>query len=886
MENIASNCNTVAGGVRKALLCCSATRSIVVSLIIYTAFFASSVWADPPTFPGIPAGRTVNIKTDFAAKGDNITDDTAAIQDAVDSIAAQGGGTIFFPEGIYIVNDDPTEGLSNQIWLKGHIRLLGEGGRKSILKMPAGTTATDRSNRRNRQIILIADKSNYVISGANLSIRNPGFFQSDIEIARLAFDLDNGVGRNAVRIYAPAINVRIHDCEGFQGEMESTGISHDGTRYDNHFFNMAAEGTPVDQGIQPGVVDVPENITIDHCVVKDLMQLTSDGGIGCRNLWIHHNTIHNPMSFGIAVTSTGPHNAIFEDILIEENTIESPTHSGIFVGENVINDLFFDISGITLHAMRRVTIRHNTVNVRSIPADGYDPNVFIPGETGAWGATAAGISLNSALIETRDFRVENNTLSCEISAGTSRQALRIGTWDFNWEQTWLNRHGGFPPTFGASAFDVSSGHITLPGHGLPSGVQIEFKPTSAIPLPLGLEAYRNYRVTRVDSDRFSVTLPSGLPVSIGTIPSGGDYQIILTPCLENFVIAGHTLTESWDWDAAIGGSTLNFCAYNNVFRSRFDILAGTHDNLSYVNNSSTGILDIVDCTLRKAVFSKNSWSTSQTAVAYQPGIVYITGPWYAPSDPWRLVEATFADNTFSTTASGIVPALWMNLSDWNGTTWPAWSGSAALELYSNCFAMPDQLKWAIEPRFATGWLANEGVNDPAFGDISTAIPELRLGVVMDASFERLSAGTEGSFALSYAPVTADWLFAGSAGITGNGSGFTLGNSAAPDGRQVAFIQMTGTIQQAIPFVAGTYMLSGQVAQRASGQQQSQSVAVYVDDLQVGTFAPSSADYALVSTSPFAVTGGVHVIKFVGQANLDSTLFLDQIALQATLPVGI
>lgn len=40
---------------------------------------------------------------DYGAVGNGVTDDTAAIQDAIDAAAAAGGGTVFFPAGMYIV---------------------------------------------------------------------------------------------------------------------------------------------------------------------------------------------------------------------------------------------------------------------------------------------------------------------------------------------------------------------------------------------------------------------------------------------------------------------------------------------------------------------------------------------------------------------------------------------------------------------------------------------------------------------------------------------------------------------------------------------------------------------------------------------------------------
>lgn len=45
----------------------------------------------------------VNVVTDFHAKGDGVTNDTQAIQQAIDAVAARGGGVVFFPARVYLV---------------------------------------------------------------------------------------------------------------------------------------------------------------------------------------------------------------------------------------------------------------------------------------------------------------------------------------------------------------------------------------------------------------------------------------------------------------------------------------------------------------------------------------------------------------------------------------------------------------------------------------------------------------------------------------------------------------------------------------------------------------------------------------------------------------
>lgn len=72
------------------------------------ANFRSYLGVGTPTY-------TVNVKDPpYNATGDGVTDDTTAIQDAIDDVFAVGGGTIFFPKGIYLCNG-AFDGTTNSI---------------------------------------------------------------------------------------------------------------------------------------------------------------------------------------------------------------------------------------------------------------------------------------------------------------------------------------------------------------------------------------------------------------------------------------------------------------------------------------------------------------------------------------------------------------------------------------------------------------------------------------------------------------------------------------------------------------------------------------------------------------------------------------------------
>lgn len=130
----------------------------------------------------------------------------------------------------------------------------------------------------------------------------------------------------------------------------------------------------------------------------------------------------------------------------------------------------------------------------------------------------------------------------------------------------------------------------------------------------------------------------------------------------------------------------------------------------------------------------------------------------------------------------------------------------------------------------------------------------------------------------YQPTGSAWSFAGPAGISANGSGFTAANANAPQGSQVAFLQSQSSISQVGTFVAGTYVVNFSAAARSIGSQQ--TLQVLVDGVVVGTYNQlTNRGYAAVSSSSFNLAAGSHTISFVG-TNLfggDATLFIDNVS---------
>src|SRR5262245_48736297 len=148
---------------------------------------------------------------------------------------------------------------------------------------------------------------------------------------------------------------------------------------------------------------------------------------------------------------------------------------------------------------------------------------------------------------------------------------------------------------------------------------------------------------------------------------------------------------------------------------------------------------------------------------------------------------------------------------------------------------------------------------------------------LDPGFETPAVGL-GAF--RYNPAGSPWGFGGPAGVSANGSGFTSGNAAAPQGNQVAFLQQFGSASQAVLLDAGTYAISFSAAQRGNVSS-AQTFRVLVDGQVIGTFnSVAGTGYTTLTTSTFSVATGTHAVTFQG-TNInggDNTIFLDAVTI--------
>src|SRR5262249_52982017 len=124
-------------------------------------------------------------------------------------------------------------------------------------------------------------------------------------------------------------------------------------------------------------------------------------------------------------------------------------------------------------------------------------------------------------------------------------------------------------------------------------------------------------------------------------------------------------------------------------------------------------------------------------------------------------------------------------------------------------------------------LDTAGGDNTAFVDTVqvTQAPPPATGL-LDSGFEAPPVGAGPFSSFPYDPTGTPWSYSGSAGVAGNGSGFTVGNPNAPEGTQIGFLQMTGSFSQVVAgLAAGSYQLTFDAAQRGNWQASHQDFQV-------------------------------------------------------------
>jgi len=347
----------------------------------------------------------------FGAKGDGITDDTAAIQSAIDAAAAAGGGQGYIPTGTYIVSggEEPSDGC---LMLKSNVYLYGDGMGATTVKVADGSdtkiTGVIRSaygeqthdfGVSNLTIDGNRDSTTGKIDGwFNGYIPGEAGYDSNVTLDSVEIKDCSGYGFDP---HEQTVNMVIKNSvshgnglDGFVADFLSDSTFENNIAYDNdrHGFNIVTSthdftmtnNVAYDNGdngivVQRGSEDIPSpsNITITGGEVYGngaegvLIKLSSD--VTVSGVEIHDNT-----SAGIRIY--GSNHVEIIDNTLDNNSLGSPVPEIIIQSYNDtlgVSGKYFDGSDNTIQGNVISGSNLSTYGVAERNEDGTDRNAII-----------------------------------------------------------------------------------------------------------------------------------------------------------------------------------------------------------------------------------------------------------------------------------------------------------------------------------------------------------------------------------------------------------------------------------------------------------------------------------------------------------------------------
>lgn len=408
----------------------------------------------------------VNVK-EFGAKGDGLTNDHAAIQEAFDSINSIIGGIIFFPDGNYLVNSTILiEGKSNIIvtaQLGAQLTVNGESVFVLRFEGPLGM-----SGARPKNVIVenltIYDPDPIGNTGNEEShgVRFSGY--DNIEVRNCVINQvgDEGIEFTRCR-WARAYNNYGIDCPfvdpGQPAFIQVSASRH--ARVENNFSNGTVKGpafgfrTPSGSGNQSEDVIFRGNISLnaDTYGISIIASQDDVKGIKCYDNWII-----NPRNVAIRYFNFGGY--VIEEADIHRNRVIgggedaniAPARRGaieinsLTAGAKIRDNRIFDwgLSGELHH-----------VGIHVLADDCELSNNRISGTPGS------GIYLNAnGVVSETDKASNTGTHGIQIAGGTGNQVIN--------PQTRYNKLSGVELSSGVEGNTVRGGK----SHGNSNGVQL------------------------------------------------------------------------------------------------------------------------------------------------------------------------------------------------------------------------------------------------------------------------------------------------------------------------------------------------------------------------------------------------------------------------------
>lgn len=116
-----------------------------------------------------PADAVVNVKTAYGAKGDGVTNDTSALQNAIKANVGRKR-ILYFPNGTYLINDALRWQDANGVW-KCYLALRGQSESGTVIKLMTGSSGFNTPTSP-KAMIVTASQNASSSGGGNEAFRN------------------------------------------------------------------------------------------------------------------------------------------------------------------------------------------------------------------------------------------------------------------------------------------------------------------------------------------------------------------------------------------------------------------------------------------------------------------------------------------------------------------------------------------------------------------------------------------------------------------------------------------------------------------------------------------------------------------------------------------
>jgi hypothetical protein len=305
---------------------CLQTGNIIVTATASSTTGSTNLTCSPSTFNSPtqfieqskeflgPFSSWTNLKTVYGAKGDGITDDTQAIQTALNQLSSIH--VLYIPAGNYRITQ-PLTVLQQQSFAiigedPGTTKIVWDGTPDQAM-LDIDGSSTFRVSR------LTFDGSSKALAAEEISDHSNGLYTTKVEISDEHL-MNAGYGIYLVNSAETTIERVFFDHEWWSG-VQLTNFNDINIFVTDSLFSYCQEGVSNYPGAGSFYVS---NSYFDHSVAAD-MEIANTGNFGAR----HNTSVDSGGNFFLAGT-IGANNA---EITIQGNTVIDPTGSAVSLGD-------------------------------------------------------------------------------------------------------------------------------------------------------------------------------------------------------------------------------------------------------------------------------------------------------------------------------------------------------------------------------------------------------------------------------------------------------------------------------------------------------------------------------------------------------------------------